>query len=549
VATPKGPDFNKNLLFYGDNLDVLRQWVKDDTVDLIYLDPPFNSNRTYNVLFKHQTTATTNAQIQAFDDTWTWSQDDEVTLAQLLATAPPKVADAIGAMRQLIGPSDMLSYLVMMTVRLIELHRVLKPTGSLYLHCDPVASHYLKVMLDAIFGAENFRNEITWQRTHSHGNVGRNFGSVSDILLFYAGDGYTWNQPYVPMADEYVKKRFSSKDPDGRRWQSVTLRNPSPRPNLHYPYEASNGVTYHPHPNGWSCDINRMKRYDDEGRLHFPAKVGGQLRLKQYLDDTPGVKASNIWSDIYPINSQAAERLGYPTQKPLALLERIIQASSNPGDLVMDPFCGCGTAVDAAERLGRRWIGMDISYLSIDLVETRLLHTYGADVSDRMEIVGVPRDEEGAQALFRRSPFDFERWAVSLIDGTPNEKQVGDRGVDGVVRFPVSAANDIGRLIVSVKGGNLNPSMVRDLAGTIEAQNAAMGVLITNQPATKGMVEAAQHSGSYEHPLTGARYPKVQIVSVRELLAGQRPKMPTPFLPYLQAPKFVPHHPTLPGME
>lgn len=458
------------------------------------------------------------------------------------------MADALEAMHRLIGPSDMLSYLVMMTARLIELRRVLKTTGSLYLHCDPTASHYLKVMLDAVFGIENFRNEVTWQRTHSHGNVGRNYGSVSDIVLFYARDGYTWNQQYVSMADEYVAKRFSGKDPDGRRWQSVTLRNPSLRPNLKYSYTASNGITYEPHPNGWSCDINRMREYDAKGKLHYPSKDGGQLRLKQYLDETPGVKASNVWTDVYPINSQAAERLGYPTQKPIALLERIISASSNPGDVVLDPFCGCGTTIDAAERLGRRWIGIDITYLAIDLIDTRLRATYGPDVADTYQIVGIPRDVSGARALFAANPFDFERWAVSLVDGTPNEKQIGDKGSDGIIRFPINE-KDVGRVIVSVKGGrSVNPGMVRDLVGTLDGTKAQMGVLITMDAPTGGMSDVEHNSGAYHHTFTGRSYSRVQIISVSELLSGKRVDMPTPFMPYLQAQKYAAEHPTLPGL-
>jgi adenine specific DNA methylase Mod len=525
----------KNRLFYGDNLRILRRDIADESVDLVYLDPPFNSNRSYNVLFKHKSGESAQAQIEAFDDTWTWSQDAEGLYIEMIeGGAPGKVAEAITAMRRLLGENDVLAYLVMMTARLVELHRVLKPTGSLYLHCDPTASHYLKIMLDAIFGPTNFMNEITWRRTYTHGNVGRNYGSVADILLFYVkGPGYTWNQPYVPIDEEYARKRFSNVDPDGRRWQSVTLRNPSPRPNLHYPYTASNGVTYQPHPNGWAVGLERMEKYDREDRLHYPAKAGGQLRVKQYLDETPGIKASNIWDDVFPINSQAAERLGYPTQKPVALLERIVAASSNPGDTVLDPFCGCGTTIAAAQKLERRWVGIDITYLAIDLIQKRLAAECGDDVSDTFELRGVPRELEAAQALFGQNHFDFERWAVSLVMGQPNEKQGGgDRGIDGVIRFHLNE-KDIAEALVSVKGGRqLNPAMVRDLRGTVERQRAEMGVLITLAEPTKGMLEEARSSGSFDYEFSGARFPKIQILTVAELLKGKKPHMPSPINPY-----------------
>ena len=541
MATPKGPDFTKNLLFYGDNLEVMRKWIKDETVDLIYLDPPFNSNRTYNVLFKHKTGTEANAQITAFDDTWTWSQDDEQLYAELQA-AGGRVADAITAMRQLIGPSDMLSYLVMMTARLIEMRRVLKSTGSLYLHCDPVASHYLKILMDAIFGPECFQNEISWKR-FSAKNDPNKYGRSHDVIFFYTrAKSFTWNTQYGPFEQDYVDSNYRYvEEGTGRRYRLGDLTAAKPGGDVDYEWHGARPYKGR----HWAYSRANMDLMLGAGRIIF--RSTGMPVYKRYLDEQPGVPLQDIWTDIR-LHSGSKERLGYPTQKPVALLERIISASSNPDDVVMDPFCGCGTAVDAAQRLGRRWIGMDISYLSVDLIETRMLDAYGAVIAGTFELVGVPRDAEGAEALFRRSPFDFERWAVSLIDGTPNEKQVGDRGIDGIVRFPISSANDVGKVIVSVKGGNLNPAMVRDLAGTVDAQKAAMGVLIANQAITKGMTEAAQMTGSYVHPLTGNSYPKVQLVTVGDLIAGRSPRMPTAFMPYLQAAKFVPDHPTLPGL-
>jgi site-specific DNA-methyltransferase (adenine-specific) len=320
---------------------------------------------------------------------------------------------------------------------------VLKKTGSFYYHCDWHASHYVKVMLDQIFGENQFQNEIVWKRTHAHGNAGRRFGVVNDSLYFFTKtDDYTWNQGYAEFTEEYINHRFSSADPNGRRWQSVTLRNPGKRPNLHYPYKASNGVTYMPHPNGWSCDLERMKKYDREGRLHFPTKVGGQLRLKMYLDESPGPKLHNIWDDIPPINSQAEEALGYPTQKPLPLLERIINSSSNENDIVLDAFCGCGTALVAAQKLKRQWIGIDISPTACRVMAKRLKKDCGLKEDEKLWQIGrgfvvrdLPKTEE---ELRKYPPFEFENWAVVALGGIPNKAQVGDMGIDGRI-YPVDA--------------------------------------------------------------------------------------------------------------
>ena len=404
---------------------------------------------------------------------------------------------------------------------------------------------------------------LTWPRTH---NSAKRWGPVHDTLLFYSlSNTFTWNVEHQPYDPAYLASNFTTTDERGV-FQDVSLTGPGTRegdsgkpwkgvdPNFVGRHWQPPSMLYSLYTQLTGDDLGkyplleRLDKADEAGLIFWPKKANGTPRFKQYAHLSPGLPVQDIITDIGPITASAKERLGYPTQKPLALLERIIRASSNEGDVMLDPFCGCGTAVDAAQRLGRRWIGMDISYLSVDLIETRMLDAYGAMIAGTFELVGVPRDTEGAEALFRRSPFDFERWAVSLVDGTPNEKQVGDRGIDGIVRFPISSANDVGKVIVSVKGGNLNPAMVRDLAGTVDAQKAAMGILIANQAITKGMTEAAQMTGSYVHPLTGNSYPKVQLVTVGDLIAGRSPRMPTAFMPYLQAAKFVPDHPTLPGL-
>lgn len=509
-----------NYLYYGDNLDVLRASIETESVDLVYLDPPFNSKRSYNVLFKQRSGEDAQAQIEAFDDTWVWSHEAEQQYLNLVSGgAPAKVADAIEAMRKLVGDNDVLAYLVMMTPRLVELHRVLKPTGSLYLHCDPTSSHYLKIILDSLFDPRNYRNEIIW---HYGGRgakaVAQQFPRNHDVLLAYSkkAGSHFYERQHVKrvMTAEEAKDRGYQQDPDGKWFKTA--------------------------PRGDYTDKS-IERLDAEGRIHWTRT--GTARVKYHLEtDKKGnviedVLVGDVWNDIPDAMHMGNERLGYPTQKPRALLERIIRASSRPGDVVLDPFCGCGTTVDAAQMLGRTWIGIDVTYLAVDLIQKRLRDIYGDEVLQITEVHGIPRDVSGARALFDRSPFDFERWAVSLVNGQPNQKQVGDKGVDGVIRFPLdSAAKSIGRALVSVKGGKSpGPTAVRDLAGTVEAHQAQMGVLVTLEPPTRGMIDAAHHAGIYTWPYNGHTYPKVQLITVAELLAGDRPDAPMSLMPYVEA--------------
>jgi len=537
----------RNQLYYGDNLDVLREHIATESVDLVYLDPPFNSNRSYNVLFSERSGLESQAQIEAFDDTWTWSQEAESLYLEMVSGGVPlKVQDALEAMRKLVGTNDVLAYLVMMTARLFELHRVLKNTGSLYIHCDPTASHYLKVVLDAVFGPKLFCNEIIWKRTGSHGNAHR-FGPVHDVILFYSKSAtYTWNPMFGPYEKEYIEEKFSKRDDDGRQFQDVALTGPGVR-------KGESGLPwrdYNPSARGrhWAVPgfmiedgvidpdgtvQDRLDQLDLRGRVYWTQN--SVPRVKYYLEDGQGTPQADVWSDIGAINSQAAERLGYPTQKPLALLERIIKSSSNADSVLLDPFAGCGTAIDAAQKLGRRWMGIDITTLSVDLIDARLRHTYGESIRKTYDLRGIPRDLAGAAALFARSPFEFERWCVMLLDGAPNEKQVGDKGVDGVVKFLLDNKGSSGQILVSVKGGAANPGHVRDLVGTVRSQNAQMGIFICMKEATKGMRDAANHSGLYKHPGDGKTYPQVQLVTIEQLLRDDRPKMPITLLPYLQA--------------
>ncbi|MFI0411708.1 DNA methyltransferase [Actinomadura sp. 3N508] len=520
----------KNQLLYGDNLDMLSK-MDDASVDLVYLDPPFNSNRSYNVLYRHKDGQESQAQIEAFDDTWTWSQQSE-ELYQFLVSggSPVRVADAVEAMRRLLGQNDVVAYLVMMAARLIELRRTLRPTGSLYLHCDPTASHYLKILLDALFGAANFKNEISWLRSGAK-NDPRRYGRSHDVVLFYsAGKTYTWNTQYTPFEQKSIEKNYTHVEPEtGRRYRRGDLTAAKPGGDVDFewhgvrPYKGRH----------WAYSRDRLDRMLEEGRIEF--RSTGMPVYKRYLDEQPGVPLQDVWTDIR-LTSADKERLGYPTQKPLSLLERVIVASSDPHDVVLDPFCGCGTAIDAAQRLGRRWIGIDVTYLAIDLIEKRLRAVYGESIVDTFSVMGIPRDVEAARALFERSPFEFERWAVSRVDGQPNERQVGDRGVDGVIRFPADGKGHVEKVLVSVKGGRrLGPQMVRDLLGAISTQRAAGGLLITLERPTPGMVEAANHSGIFHANRQGRSYPKVQLICVQDIFDGKRPKLPPVLLPYIQA--------------
>ncbi|CAN5585322.1 site-specific DNA-methyltransferase [soil metagenome] len=528
-----------NTLFYGDNLGILRDHVADESVDLIYLDPPFNSNRSYNVLFAEKSGRESQAQIQAFDDTWTWSQESEAVYREMTqgGAVPERVAEAIEAMLRLIGRNDLMAYLVMMTPRLVELHRVLKPSGSLYLHCDPTASHYLKIVLDSVFGVRNYRSHITWQRSRNpkgSQHESKRYSPDSDHILYYAKSELAalhYARIKRALTAEELAEKYDRRDEIGPFTDGPIERSPSmgDRQNLVYEFKG-----YTPGPWGWRMERGPLEEIDRQGNVGWTS-TGKPYRKLRPGHDT-GQPVGNIWADISLINPQSAERLGYPTQKPVALLERIISASSNPGDVVLDPFCGCGTTISAAQKLGRRWIGIDISYISIDLVRTRLENEFGPDIVSAYTISGIPHDLDAARALFQRSPFEFERWAVSLIGGTPNERQVGDRGIDGISRFPIDGKGGVGRIAISVKGGRLiNPGMVRDLIGSLDHHEADMGIVVTLETPTRGMLEAERTSGTYTHPLTERDYPRVQIVTVSDLLEKKRPAMPGTFAPYVKA--------------
>ena len=511
-----------NHLYYGDNLDVLRESIRDESVDLIYLDPPFNSNATYNILFRAPSGEASQARIEAFEDTWHWNDVAERAFDDVMQSGNAQAADMLRALRSFLRDNDMMAYITHISVRMLELHRVLKPTGSIYLHCDPTASHYLKVMLDAVFGVQCFRNEIIWKRTSSHNDAAQGlsrYGRNHDVILFYTSDkAATWNLQFAPYSPEYLKQHYSNIDRDtGRRFKTSDLTAAKPGGDVSYEWK---GVKP---PSGryWAYSKANMEKFEGEGRLVY-AERSGMPRLRHYLDEMSGVPLGDIWDDIPPINSQAQERLGYPTQKPRAFLDRIISASSNEGDVVLDPFCGCGTTVHAAEKLKRQWIGIDITHLSISLIEKRLRDAFPGI---KFEIHGSPKDLDGARDLAARDKYQFQWWAVSLVDAVPqNSKKKGaDGGIDGHIYFK-SGARTTENAIVSVKGGGIGVKDVRELANVVDREKAKIGVFISLEPHTQPMVKEAAGAGLYEGP-TG-KVPKIQLFTIEELLVGKRPRIP-----------------------
>ncbi len=511
-----------NTLFYGDNLDILREYVADESVDLVYLDPPFNSNATYNVLFKAPGGEQSQAQIEAFEDSWHWNASAEDAFDQVIKSGNTDAAEMLRAMRSFLKENDMMAYLAMMAVRLIELHRVLKPTGSLYLHCDPTASHYLKILLDAVFGPTHFLNEIVWKRTSAHSSAKR-YGPVHDIILFYGKSStYTWNKLFQAYDSTYLDAFYTHIDPDGRRWRRSDLTGAGIRHGE--TGEAWRGIDISSKGRHWAYPPRVLEEMDQQGKIHWPKRSGGMPMLKRYLDKQRGNPLQSIFDDIPTMHNLSEERLGYPTQKPLALLERIISASSNEGDLVLDPFCGCGTTVHAAQKLNRRWIGIDITHLAISLVKRRLIDAFPMA---QFEIHGVPKDLGAARELAKADPHQFQLWALSMIEAQPYKggKKGADSGIDGFLYFKPDGKTTE-KAIIEVKGGeNVSPQWVRALGQVVERERAKIGVLLMMADPTTTMRREASAAGFYESPLHG-KFEKVQILTVEDLFDGKRPHLP-----------------------
>ena len=525
-----------NLLYYGDNLAILRRYIPDASVDLVYLDPPFNSNRDYNVIFKDESGRKSDAQIVAFDDTWHWGPGPEAHYTYLTNTAvnhgkvPQPVSTIVAALRAGIGENQMMAYLVEMAVRLVDLHRVLKPTGSLYLHCDPTASHYLKLLLDAVFGPIAFGNEIIWKRTSGHSDA-RRYGRVHDVILFYPkSDHAAWNEIYQAYDAGYVEQYYRYADPDGRKFMSGDL-SAAGLSGGGYEY-TWRGVT-----RVWRVPLATMEKLDYAGRVFYTSN--GIPRAKRYLDESKGLPVQDVWGDIEALRSWHKERLGWDTQKPIALLDRIIGSSSNPGDVVLDPFCGCGTALVSAQKLGRQWIGIDITYLSIAVMKARLKDSFSlADI----EVIGQPTEVAGARAMLVGTGLDgqyqFQWWALDLVGAQPQggtQKKGADKGIDGVISFSTGPHGEVGRAIVSVKSGSVNSSMVRDLKGVLEREKAEIGLFVTLEESSAPMRQEAATGGVYHSELSGKDYPRVQILSIKDILEDDRkPDLPLLVLPAYQ---------------
>jgi len=505
-----------NHLYYGDNLHVLRESIATESVDLIYLDPPFNSKRDYNLLFKSPKGEMSDAQITAFEDTWHWTHQTAGEFNQILHQSNTDVAELMQALRGFLGENDMLAYLTGMAIRLLELHRVLKNMGSLYLHCDPTASHYLKIVLDAVFGKENYRTEISWKRSSAHNDAkqGRKqYGNIRDIIYFYTKtEDWKWNWLYSPYSESYIKDFYHYSEPEtGRLYRLGDLTAAKPGGDTSYEFYGTKPYKGR----YWAYSREKMENFKLEERLYFPPN-GGTPSYKRYLDEMAGVPLQNDWNDIKPVSK--SEYLGYPTQKPLALLERIIQASSNEGDVILDPFCGCGTAVHAAQKLKRDWIGIDITNLAISLIEKRLKDAFPGITFD---VCGTPKDLDSAKDLAKRDKYQFQWWACSLVNAQPyqGKKKGADGGIDGLIFFQ-DEANASKKIIVSVKGGdNVGVAMVKDLIATVAREKAAIGLFLTLAPPTKVMRTEAITAGFYSSPHHGD-FPKIQILTIEGLLNG-----------------------------
>jgi DNA modification methylase len=522
TSSPAAP----NLLYYGDNLDVLRRHVKDESVDLVYLDPPFNSSASYNVLFAEHG-AKSAAQIHAFEDTWQWDDTASLDYEQTVEQGGD-VAEALRAFRTLLGTSDMLAYLSMMAPRLTELRRVMKQSASIYLHCDPTASHYLKLLMDGVFGTRYFRNEIIWKRTAAHSDTTQgavHLGRVHDTLLFYSkGNEPTRNPVKLPYSREYSQSHYRYIEPEtGRLYRKGDLTAARPGGDTLYDWTGPDGRAVRPYPGRyWAYSKENMLQFAAADRLVYT--TSGMPEYKRYLDEMPGQSVQDVWDDIPPINSQAAERLGYPTQKPEALLERVIALSSNKDEVVLDPFCGCGTTVAAAQKLARRWIGIDITHLAIGLIKHRLADTYGSSIASSYQVIGEPTDVEGARELAETDPFQFQAWALGLVGAriASSAKKGGDKGIDGRLYFhDEGAGGKTKQIIFSVKAGHLVPTYLRDLGWVVDREKAQLGVLLSFETPSAGMRAEAASAGFYTSPW-GTSHPRLQLLTVAQLLEGGR---------------------------
>lgn len=525
---------NGNKLFYGDNLDILRNrdYFPTASVDLIYLDPPFNSSRDYNILFQDESDRASDAQIMAFGDTWHWGPSAERAYHQLITDAPENLARTIGALYHILDRNQLFAYLVMMAGRLAELHRVLKPTGSLFLHCDSTAGHYLKILLDCIFGKDRMVNQITWKRSSAHSDArqgAKHLGRITDLIFWYAKtDDYYYQTQYTPYDEDYIGEFYRYvEEGTGRRYRLDNLSGPGGAKKGNPEYEVMGVKRF------WRYSKVKMDELIAQGRI-VQTRPGAVPQYKRYLDEMAGVELQDIWTDIKPVQSRSKEALGYPTQKPIALLERIIGMSSRPGDVVLDPFAGCGTAMAAAQKLGRQWVGIDITHLSISMLKYRLKDMFDLEAGRDYSIIGEPQDEGAARQLAQDDRYQFQWWALSLVrarplggqEGSRQGKKGSDRGIDGVINFIDGKNRAPQRVLIQVKSGSVKSGDVRDLLGAVEREQAAIGVFITLERPTREMTKEALSAGFYRSAVWGKDYPRIQILTIADLLAGKGIEMP-----------------------
>ncbi len=516
-----------NQLYFGDCLDVVRELHEhhpEGFIDLIYIDPPFNSKRNYNVLFESIDLKDATAQKQAFADTW--SNVSYIDTIHELAAIDRDLHKFLTTLSEIRGSDSTVAYLTTMAIRIHYMHKLLKSTGSFYLHCDSTMSHYLKIICDLIFGEKNYRNEIIWQRSHAHSDSGqgaKHFGRVTDTILFYAkSDKQIWNASYTEYTAEALERDFKFvEEGTNRRYRYTPLDGPGGAAKGN-PYYEFLGVT-----NYWRYSKERMQELYDQGKI-VKSKKGGSLSQIKYLDESKGKSIDNLWIDIHRIAPNANESLGYPTQKPVALLERIIKVSTSEGDLVADFFCGCGTTIAAAQKLNRKWIGADISHLAIRLISKRLMDAYGIGIRKEFEIKGFPRDIGSAKelSLTKGGRFEFQDWVVEvLLNGVLNTKKSADGGWDGYLIFNMPDKKEFA--IIEVKSGNVNVKNVREFIHVIENEKAAIGIFVCfEEQVTQPMLKEAKQAGYFREDLFNPIYPKLQIITIEDLLKHTAPKLP-----------------------
>jgi len=518
-----------NTLYYGDNLTIM-QHMRKHSVDLIYLDPPFNSQQNYNLLYKTMTGKPVPEQAEAFCDTWEMDAQKEAIARSMPVLMREHGIDDyyvefwrlwMNALRN--TQPHLLAYLIYMVQRLLHMKSILRPTGAIYLHCDPTASHYIKVMMDGIFDHRNFQNEVIWKRTSAHSSAKR-YGPVHDAILFYtASDNYTWNKQYGEYDQHYVDEFYTHVDKDGRRWRRSDLTGAGVRHGE--TGQPWHGIDITAKGRHWFTAPSELDKLDAAGKIHWPSKRGGMPMLKRYMDEQKGVPLQDVWTDIKPLHNLSKERLGYPTQKPIELMKRIILASSKKGDIVFDPFCGCGSTVYAAHETERQWIGCDIAILSIRLIRDVLTERYHLVEGRHFGVDGIPSSVEAAKELFKHDPFQFQHWFVERVGGFPMQRKVADRGVDGRLYFETK--DGLRDMVISVKGGTVRPTDVRDLRGVLEREpNAEMAAFLSMQGPSKAMAREAAEAGIYKYG--GVSYPRIQMLTVAQVLEGkQELKTPT----------------------